>query len=120
MKKSLLILGLLITSTLFVFGQLATLPGNGYAQAAQAAKTTLEFTAEVSGEYLIINFEVIPQSGYQIELYDITGRRVACYNSEKGANKRMEFSLNQALGKGLYIVRISSGKQAAAKKIQMQ
>jgi methionine-rich copper-binding protein CopC len=120
MKKTLLILSFIFSSATLVLGQAGPDLGSGLTPSTSVQKYTLDFSAEVNGEYLIINFEVAPQSNYTIDLYDITGKRVATYTGEKGTSKRMEFSLNQSLAKGLYIVRITSGKQAAAKKFQIQ
>jgi len=120
MKRTLLILSFILSSATLVLGQSGPDLGSGTAQTTSIQKYTLDFSAEINGEYLIINFDAVPQSNYTIDLYDITGKRVATYTGEKGTSKRMEFSLNQTLAKGLYIVRISAGKQAAAKKFQIQ
>lgn len=119
MKRLLFILTITLTCTFAVRGQSAVSTAVGMAKEIAAQKAQLSFNAEVSGQYLIINFDNLPQTAFEIEIYDITGKRVASFKSDKATNKRMEFSFNQNLSSGLYIIRITSGTQAAAKKFQV-
>lgn len=119
MKKLLFIFAIIFASTCALQAQSAANAAVGMAKEMAAQKANLEFSAEVSGQYLIINFDKLPQTAFEIEIYDITGKRVASFKSDKATSKRMEFTFNQNLSSGLYIIRITAGSQAAAKKFQV-
>lgn len=87
--------------------------------AVSAAARTMEFTAYVNGQDLHIDFNEAVNTGYTVELYNITGAKVADWKVDKNTDKYCELSINQYLRKGLYIVKISAGQQVLAKKLQI-
>ena len=79
----------------------------------------LDFAAYMNGQDLHLDFSETFSAGFTVELYNITGAKIADWKVEKTNEKQIEVSVNQPLRKGLYIVKISSGQQILAKKLQI-
>lgn len=115
-----------ITSLLFgllllvgVADVVAQVPGKMQQQTVAIISKGLEFTAYVSGQDVHLDFETAINTDLTIELYNLTGAKVAEWKVQKNTDKYCEVSLNEPLRKGLYIIKVSAGQHVVAKKVQV-
>ncbi len=78
----------------------------------------LDYQAQVVGQELILTFETTQSDELTIELYNLTGKRVGFWKVNE-SNKRFTVTNKEVLAAGLYIVKVTNGKQAKAKKFQI-
>jgi methionine-rich copper-binding protein CopC len=121
MKRKNYILPLLIAALLLAGAVDSSLQGQNKLQSSSlmSVSRTIEFTAYINGQDFHIDFNDAVNSALTVELYNITGARIADWKVEKSAEKFVELSLNRYLNKGLYIVKVTAGQQVVAKKIQI-
>jgi len=79
-----------------------------------------DFTVSVNGQDVRVNIFGHVSEQVVIEIYSITGQRIATQTTQKQDSKTYEFSLDIPLRKGLYIIKVSSGSQVIAKKFNIQ
>ena len=96
--------------------------GNYLADAAQVevkqAVKNYDFTAFVNGQQLQIDFETVVANDVEVELFDITGKKIVSKKIAAENSKNKIIDLDQPLKKGVYIVKIKIDQKIVAKKIQ--
>lgn len=85
----------------------------------EAIQTTPDFSVRVSGQDFTVHFTVLPATAYTVEVYDLTGKRVAFWGHQQSEEREVSFTFVKSLPAGLYIVRLTAGKQVVAKKFQI-
>lgn len=82
-------------------------------------KTALDFSTTQSGQDLRLTIEGQVEKVFTVEIYSITGQRIANWDVQRQDGKNYDFTLDKPLRKGLYIVKVSSGDKIIAKKLQI-
>ena len=85
----------------------------------EVIQTAPEYAIRTSGQDLIITFDQAPATAYTVEIYDLTGKRVANWSRQKSTDTEATFTFEKSLNSGLYIVRLTAGEQVVAKKFQI-
>lgn len=112
---TLLLAYLLFAGTVDVIAQTS---GKSQVAAITNEGKTIEFSAYVSGQVLHLDFNDAITLNYVVELYNLTGAKIGEWKIEKNSDKYCEVIIDKPLRKGLYIIKVSTGQQAVAKKVQ--
>jgi len=118
MKKILVITISLLFAALVALGN-TTLHNTAQYVGQEVTLTTLDYVIRTSGQDVVITFDQAPATAYSVEIYDLTGKRVANWSRQKSTDKEVTFTCDKSLNSGLYIVRVTAGKQVATKKFQI-
>ena len=73
----------------------------------------------VSNGILHLTFDRTPTHKIEVEIFDITGKRIERVWLAKEENKKREVELTNRPDKGLYIVKVSHGQHVHAIKLQI-
>jgi hypothetical protein len=84
-----------------------------------SATSITDFYVYLNGQDLKVRFDGIPEKTFLVELYSITGQRIAFWDVLRQDGRTYDFTIDKPLLKGLYIVKISSGDQVIARKLQV-
>lgn len=79
-----------------------------------------DFTVSVNGQDIRVNISGQVSDQVTIEIYSITGQRISNQVIQKQEGRTYDISLESPLRKGLYIIKVSSGSQVLAKKLNIQ
>ena len=84
-------------------------------------RSTTELKADiyVSNTILHVQFETAQDDKLHIEVFDITGKRIKNVWLEKKETLHREVELNDHLKSGVYIVKISKGKDVSTQKLRI-
>ncbi len=114
MKKIIVITLSLLFAAMLVLGN--NMPATQLPQ-QEVVVDQLDYQAQVVGQELILTIETTQINELTIELYNLTGKRVGFWKVNEN-NKRITVTNKEVLAAGLYIVKVTNGKQAKAKKFQ--
>lgn len=117
MIKRLCITLIFACATLMVQGNQK--PTKAVATTVLQNKSTLDFSITQNGQDLRITIDGQIEKVFTVEVYSITGQRIANWDVQKLEGKSYDFTLEKPLRKGLYIVKVSSGDKIIAKKLQV-
>jgi len=84
----------------------------------ETATFLYDFTAFVNGQQLQIDFDSVITNEIEVELYDVTGKKITAKKIASDNSTSKIIDLDQPLKKGLYILKIKINNKVVAKKVQ--
>lgn len=119
MKKIIVITISLLFAMLVALGEPALHHAAEVTNRPQIAAANWGYTLQASGQELTITFNQTPAAAYTVEVYDLTGKRVANWSQAPSTSQSATFTFDNALKSGLYVARVTLGKEVVTKKFQL-